>query len=268
MGVTSQLGGGRPEAALLQRMAVVLILANDEGRLEDVLQSVAWADVRLAVDLGCTDASVRVCKAQEVPVVGAGDVAGELTRQRADWVLLLEGHEQVSPALAEELQRMMSSTVGGHGAPAAYAIGCDVRFLGRALIAHSDTRPAAIRLVRADACPAPLAAIDRLHLPGAVGRLEGRLLAQPYASLQHYVSRVDVLTTGLARQVYDAGRRVRWLDLVVRPFLHGLRFFPRAVIRDGLIGAVFTVLESYRLLVTAAKRWELEQRDASRRQAA
>lgn len=260
MSTRGQLGGTEREITPHPRLAVVLVLANDEGRLGEVLESVAWVDERLAVDLGSTDGSVRACEAQGVSVIGGRELAGELGRRRVDWVLLLEGHEQVSAGLAQELLRLRLLR-GSRGEPVAYGIDRQVRFFGRTLAAYSSPRPRPVRLARCDAVawPPQLVAIDQLVVEGTIGRLEGGLVAEPYRSLQHYVSRIDVLTAARARVEVQAGRGVRWRDLAVLPFLHSLRFFPRAAVRDGLIGAIFTVLESYGLAIVAAKRWELEQ---------
>jgi hypothetical protein len=238
----------------------VVLLANDGAALGASLDSIAWAGGCVAVDLGCTDATVTACRERGVSVVAPDELAAAVARAAPGWVLLLEGHERVTGELAAEIRTVTAAAADGE--PAGYAIARSVEFLGRRLRCRAWSEPRCPRLVRPRAL---VWAGDPLTLvpPGVTGpvrRLEHRLLARPYASLQHYVSRVDVLAAATAWRGAGGRPRPRWTDLMLRPAARAACRLPAAALRDGVVGIVFVVLESYARVLVAAKRWELAER--------
>jgi hypothetical protein len=236
----------------------LVVVANDEARITATLDSVDWASARIAVDLGCTDATVDVCRRRGVPVVAPGDVDREVDRVGANWILLLEGHESVPDDLRAEIRQM----VGRDGEPAAYVIDREIEFLGRTLRSRVWNIPASIRLVRRRAWTWGNGALA-LEVGGVngarPGQLAHRLRARPYESLQHFVTRADILSTAGARRLCRSGAAVGWADLALHPAARALRRLPGASMRDGIVGAILVVLDAYRLVLVAAKRWELER---------
>ena len=203
---------------------------------------------------------MRACEEHGVTVLESDALAGELAQRRVDWVLLTEGHEQVPPALVDEIR----AAVNGSGAserPAGYQINRRVRFLGRALRSQVWCGGEHVRLARCQAVAWSQSRVTSgfLAVRGRVGRLDTPVGAEPYASLRHYVSRMDVLTSATARLDGAMRPRVGLIDLGVRPILHGVRVLSLAIAKDGLAGGILALLEAYCLVVTSAKRWELRR---------
>ena len=253
----------RDAASAAPVVIAVLLVANDEERLGRVLESIRWATVRFVVDLGSTDASLRVAESAGAVCVDRELIGPRLAELTAAWVLLLEGHEVVPPELGDEIQRL-TRTMAGDGAAVAphgaFIVERDVCFLGRRLRTRAGTDRAGIRLLRPEqvSWPRALVSLDGVEATGAVGRLRGRLQAQPYASLHHYIDRMDVLTTARAQAQPTAGPAVGWAAMAVRPAWRVARALPMAVVLDRVAGAVLALLEGYRELVAAAKIWERE----------
>jgi len=241
------------------RIGAVVRLAGEEGRIGLALRSVAWADERIAVDLGSDDRTIRECSAHGVTLVEAGEVSAEIARRGVDWVLLIEGHEEVPSVLVREVRGAMSMR-GSAAVPDAYRIGRRVRFLGRTLRSRSWTAPRWVRLARRDAVSWDKGVLGANSLPveGRVGCIHTSLLAEPCVNLRGYVSRMDIFSTVGAREQYRAGVPAGWPDLVVRPVAHALRMMPGVVAGDGIAGVILAVLEAYSIVLTCAKRWELE----------
>jgi hypothetical protein len=240
------------------RIVAVVLLADDEHRIRAVLESLMWTAEQLAVDLGCRDGTVEICRRRGLTVLEPDELPGELARRRADWVLFVEGHEEVPVGLAGEA-RAAVDVARRDGAPDAYAIAREVHFLGRDLRSRTWSAARWIRLIRPGAIvwPGRLATIEAIGSAGPVGRLARRLRAQPYASLHHYVRRVDVLTGAAAAARRGGAAPLRWSGLVGRPLLDGARVVLLGGLRDGVVGMMFAVLEAYRLVLVAAKCWEL-----------
>jgi glycosyltransferase involved in cell wall biosynthesis len=94
-------------------ISVCIACRNEADRLPECLDSVAWADEVVVMDLSSTDDSVavaerygaRVVRREPVPIVEM--VRNEIAAAaRNDWILALDPDERVTPGLAVELQRV------------------------------------------------------------------------------------------------------------------------------------------------------------------
>ena len=95
------------------RISVCIVCRTEEDKLLPCLESVAWADDVVVLDLGSTDGSAalaesrgaRVVRREPVPIVELvrNEVAGHAEH---DWILVLDPDERVTPGLAQELLRV------------------------------------------------------------------------------------------------------------------------------------------------------------------
>ena len=94
-------GGARP------RISACIVCRNEADRLQPCLDSIAWVDEIVFMDLASTDdsaelarrAGARIVSREPVPVVEMvrNDIAAAAT---GEWILVLDPDERVSPALA------------------------------------------------------------------------------------------------------------------------------------------------------------------------
>ena len=245
---------GRP------RVAAVVIVANDQDRLTVSLESVTWADAVYVVDLGSTDRSAETCAARGLVPIALDTLPAALARENCDWILLLQGHEEVTPGLRDAITAAVSARDAGHAA-GAYRIGRQVEFLGRRLQSRAGQATDRVRLAHRDALHWGAARRMPLSLPvdGDTRELGAVLSARPCRDLQHYMRRMNMVTTATAAMRCGAGETSGWRDLATVPLARGLRAMPGALLRDGLVGVIFTVLETYAVAVSRAKCWELQQ---------
>src|SRR5271155_5051768 len=90
-----------------------VIELNEEQRLPGWLAAVAWADERLVVDGGSTDATVEIARRAGARV--AVRKFDFFTPQRnfalhqaaCDWVMFVDADERPTPALAAEIRRRL-----------------------------------------------------------------------------------------------------------------------------------------------------------------
>jgi hypothetical protein len=245
------------------RLAAVVIVANDEDRIAVCLESVAWADTVYAVDLGSTDRSAETCTAGGRMPIALDSLPAALASENCDWVLLVQGHEEVTSELREAITAVLSGRDAG-GAPRGYRIGRHVEFLGRRLRSRGGQATDRVRLAHRDALDWGVARRMPQSLPvdGDTRELGAVLSARPCQDLQHYMRRMNVVTTATAKMRRRTGTTSGWRDLATVPLGHGLRAMPGALLRDGLAGVIFTVLETYAIAVSRAKCWELQQTQA------
>jgi hypothetical protein len=98
-------------------ISVCVVCRNEVDKLEACLESVAWADEILVMDLGSTDGSAELAERHGASVVTREPIPiveplrNELAaRARGEWILALDPDERVSPGLAEELRRLAART--------------------------------------------------------------------------------------------------------------------------------------------------------------
>jgi hypothetical protein len=236
----------------MSSVAAIVLASRGGPRLEAALASVAWASERIVLD-----PAGRVEGHPLPPGVRRG---GEpVDAASAPWLLLLEEHELVPPALAATIVE----TVGAPGPFAAYRIGQEVRAFGTVFHPHG----APVRLVRRAGARLRLCrglALELRPPRGDAGRLRGRLLVRGAESLAAAVDDIDADATVLAALL--ARRRVapRLWHLVFPPLAAAARAFAargswRGVDRRWTL----TVLGGYRTLVAYAKLWEMRRAEVS-----
>lgn len=103
----------RHEAPVNRGVSAVIVTCNEAHKVEPCLQGVVWADEIVVVDLESTDDTVAICRRYTDKVISHPRVPYvEIVRNYAiaqasyTWILLLDGDEYVTPALALALRRV------------------------------------------------------------------------------------------------------------------------------------------------------------------
>jgi glycosyltransferase involved in cell wall biosynthesis len=96
-----------------EKISVCIVCRNEADKLGPCLESVAWSEDVIVMDLESTDGSAelaqehgaRVVVGEPVPIVEMirNEVA---SHARHDWILVLDPDERITPGLAEELRRV------------------------------------------------------------------------------------------------------------------------------------------------------------------
>ena len=98
-------------------ISVCIVCRNEADRLGPCLDSVAWADESIVMDLSSTDDSATLAKEKGARVIVRAPLPiVELLRNeiaadaRGEWILALDPDERVTPGLARELRRVSADT--------------------------------------------------------------------------------------------------------------------------------------------------------------
>ncbi len=245
-------------------LTVIVITRNEEKNIAECLGSVRWADDIIVVDAHSTDRTrelARQCGATvfERPWEGYAAAKEFAVGQAAHpWVLWLDADERVSPELAEELHSLLASEPREAG----YEVARKAYFVGK-WIRHCGWYPGYVmRVFRKD----HVRFHDRrVHeyatVDGPVGRLQSDLIHYTDRTLYHYLKKFNRYTTLAAEDRDDGPRRVRIVDLLLRPPLTFLRMYIlRGGIMDGRHGLLLSLFSSAYVFVKYAKWWELSRR--------
>ncbi len=249
------------------RLSVIIITRDEAADIGATLDSVAFADEVVVLDSGSQDDTVAIARARGARVELALDWQGfgiqknrALALARGTFVLSIDADETVSPALASEIQAVLSSP----GEQVAWQLPRASSYCGRVL-RHGGWWPDhVLRLFRREGARF---SDDRVHerlLPaaGPAGRLQHPLAHRTYATLEEVLAKVDRYSSEGAAQAHARGRHARFGSAIG----HGLwAFFRTYVLRagflDGAYGFMLAVSNAEATYYRYAKLWLLQQKD-------
>jgi glycosyltransferase involved in cell wall biosynthesis len=217
------------------KLSVIIITKNEAAHIGECLDSVAFADERVVLDSGSTDATCDIARQRGARVEISADWPGfgpqknrALDLATGDWVLSLDADERVPPELAREIRRVMAQPDAD-----GYRVARLSCFCGR-WMRHSGWWPDyVVRLFRRDAGRFSDDAVhEHVDVRGRVATLPGHLLHHPYASLEVFIDKINRYSTEAALKAHARGRRTT----VLGPFGHGTWTFLRHyVLRRGFL---------------------------------
>lgn len=247
-------------AAARPRISVCMITLNGERLLEQVLESVRWADEIVIVDSGSTDRTEEIAL-RYTPHFHPNPYRGHgLQRQRSlalssgEWVLYVDADEVVTP----RLRRSIEAAVRQPGGAAGFRVQLHTWILGRWFGRRGWRREWKVRLFRRDAGGFDDAPIhEGAIVSGPIGTLSGVLLHYPYRDLAHFIEKMNDYSTGMATRMGARGGSVSAAGAVARGFAHFLRdYLLGGDFLYGGAGLVRSAVGGYYTFLKYAKVWE------------
>jgi glycosyltransferase involved in cell wall biosynthesis len=237
-------------------LTVTIIAKNEADRIGAAVASAAFADEVLVVESGSEDDTAGVARAAGARVVQTDWPGHSAQKQRAaelarhDWIFSLDADERIDTQLAAEL--------AGH-ALAGPPWGCRVRrrtWWQGAEIRHGTWAPdRPVRLFhRGHARHVGPDPHDSVRVEGPLGELGGSILHHPFRDVAEHLATIASYARIFAAESRRAGRRARWLDLLLRPPAHLVKALVlRQGLRDGARGLCLAGLGSAAVLL----KWTL-----------
>ena len=244
-------------------MTVTIITQDEAQHIAAAIDSASWADEVLVVDSGSTDDTIAIATARGVRVMsrtwpGYVDQKNYAASVAAhDWIFSLDADERVTPALAEEVQRVIASDP----VERAFRVPRVTFHLGR-WVRTTDFYPDyQTRLYdRRSARWQGKYVHESVVADGPSGQLTHELQHYSYRDLADHLDRINRYSTLSARQMYESGRRANALDLLLHPPAAFLRnYLLRGGFADGAAGLTLSLVNAYSVFVKFAKLWELQQ---------
>lgn len=239
----------------------VIIAAKDEGaEITACIASVAWAAEVIVVENDSSDDTVQAARdagaivfTHPFTTIGRQRNAA-IARARNDWIFVVDADERGTPALRDEIARV----VAGAGRDVAYRVRRRNFFLGREIRHGGWERDRPVRLFRSRMRYDERPVHERVVVDGSIGELREPMLHDPYASLAEYFAKLDRYSRWWAEQSFARGRRTSAWRIALKP---PARFISMYVLRagflDGAAGVVVAVLAALSVAAKYARLWEL-----------
>jgi len=245
------------------RIAVVIITKDEERNIAACLESVQWADERIVVDAESRDRTVEIAKqhATQVhvkPWPGYGPQKNfGMEQARAEWILIVDADERVTPALREEIGRIVNGGVPAD--VAGFEIPRRNYFYGRWIRGGGIYPDFQLRLIRKSAGRYDDVLIhEHLQLRGRIERLRNPMDHDSVPSVRDHVRKMMRYTTLGAQEKLKSRSCVTCLDVGGHHLGTILKtYLLRGGYRDGIHGVIVALFAGMHTFVKYAKAWEL-----------
>lgn len=245
-------------------LSVLVPTKNEEPNIRAVLESVRFAEEVVVVDSGSTDGTLPIARSMADRVLeheyvnSAAQKNWAIPQLTHRWILIVDADERVTPALREEIERVLADPGRADG----YWIHRDNHFLGRSIRAAGWQRDKVLRLFdRTKGAYEPLHVHAEVEVRGRVGTLRNRLVHHTYRSLDQYFEKLDRYTRWSAEDLKARGTRASAMRLLTRPWLRFVRMYLlEGGFREGRHGIVLCMLAAFSVFTRYARRWEDEIR--------
>ena len=241
--------GARARRATL---SVIIITKNESANIGACLESVSFADEIIVVDSGSTDGTREIAQSLGAKVTLTEDWPGfgpqknrALDRATCEWVLSIDADERVTPELGQEILSVLQAAVDCRATTAsAYRIARLSNFGGR-WIRHSGWWPDhVLRLFeRGTARFKDVAVHESVVTDAPVGTLNHHFLHYPYASLEHFIAKINHYSSEAATMMHARGKKTSVAGACGHAFWTFVRIYLlRKGFLDGRQGFILAIM--------------------------
>jgi glycosyltransferase involved in cell wall biosynthesis len=250
----------------MPKLSVILITLNEEENIDRCLGSVSWADEIVVVDSFSRDRTLELARKYTDRLFqnrfegSTRQMLYGIEHASGDWILLIDGDEEVSPELAAEIRETLVH-------PGAFA-GFDLLRKPWAFgnwIEHGGWFPDyQFRLFRKDAFSVNHEEVHGGFEPrGPRGRLQGVVFHYTYPTVYSYLARMNDYTSLQVSNILRSrpDRTVRWYNILFSPLSHFLRMYvSNKGYKDGFQGFALALLDAVYSMMLYLKLWEYRYR--------
>ncbi len=245
-----------------ENISVCIIPGNEERNIRRCLESAKWADEIVVLDSFSKDRTVEICREYTDRVyqhewmgyIGQKNLIKDMAK--GPWIFFLDADEEISPELRDAIHAEFEN--GNAADYAGYEFPRLVWYLGR-WIYHGDWYPdTKLRLFRkAQGECGGQEPHDRIIVDGRVKYLKTPLFHYTYTDITNQLATINRFSSISAVGKHKSRRRVRLVDLTIRPILRFLRcYILKRGFLDGIPGLIIAAFTAVSVFSKYAKLWE------------
>lgn len=218
-----------------ERLSCVLIVRNEEKKIERCLESIKWADEIILVDQSSDDKTVEIAKRYTNKIfittpklICNPDRNYGIAKAAHNWILLIEADEIIDVNLRAEIKNILASSAAEGGAADVYYIPVKTFFVGK-WIKYCGWYPSYIpRFFKKGS----ITFEEDIHTNGQllthkISYIKNPLLHYSYDSIDDWISKFKRYTTRMAEEYFNGGKRTTvfstFMEVVIRPIFVFLR---------------------------------------------
>lgn len=241
-------------------LAAVLIVFNEEDKLENCLKALDWFDEVIVVDGGSRDRSLEISQKYASKVLRrsfdnfSNQKNFAADESQCEWIFSLDADEVISPELKESILK----SVEGDGDSDGFYVKRRNIIFGKELQYGAQGPEKILRLYRKSRGRFQQPIHEKVVVAGKTGSLGGDLWHHSLPDLHSYERKLDLYTQFEAQWLLERGGRPTFFHLAVMPILRFFyHYFGRLGFLDGYEGFLFHVLSSFYYFLKYAKLAEL-----------
>ncbi len=233
----------------MEKLTAIIPTGNEAHNIEEVLQSVSFADEIMVVDSFSTDGTVELARKYTDFIIqreyeySASQKNWAIPQATHEWILLVDADERITPELKAEIQDILKNGSDCAG----YWIYRDNLFMGRQLKNSGIKGDKCIRLFRKSLCKYEDKHVHaEIIAEGKVDFLKNKMLHDTYVSIDKFYVKMNRYATWQAEDYAKKQNKVTWIHLWLKP---NFRFFKHFIIgggfRDGFEGYVYAITQKH-----------------------
>ena len=246
-------------------ISVIMVVRNEEGQIGECLKTVSWADEIIVIDQASTDSTVNIAKKftdnvfiTEPKGYCEPDRNFAIEKASGRWIFYIDADERVLPELKHEILSIVKSD----DQRPAYYVKRRNYFLGKWIKTCGWYPSPVLRLFKKGEVVFP----DEIHqVPlhrEEYGYLKSDLLHYSYSSLEEYFEKFNRYTTQLAKDEFQAGKRITAFNVILNFLLRPSYYFLLKYIyyrgfKDGFRGFFIAFSSALTVFVNKAKLWNI-----------
>jgi glycosyltransferase involved in cell wall biosynthesis len=238
-------------------ISFLLITKNEAHNIAACLDSLKWAKDVIVLDSASTDQTVQIAKSyantqvHEVEWQGYSETKQNgIQYAKHDWIFWIDADERVD----EELKQFLVNFNPTHDEDVVEIKRLNY-FLGKAVHFSGWQNEWVVRLFHKNKSRFDGKEVhEKIEFSGQSYRSKGQLHHHTYKDINHYFSKFQQYTDLGANQKLKQGKRVSFLDLVLKPHFRFFRhYWLRFGILDGKVGLIVSVLSALGVFVRDLK---------------
>ncbi len=243
-------------------ISAVILTKNVENNIIRCLKSLEWCDEIIVIDDFSTDKTPDIIK-KYFPKVKTyqnkmnGDFSGQrnfgLEKAEGEWVLFVDGDEEVSDKLKNEIQNSINNNISG------YFIKRTDYFLGRWLKFGETGDLFLLRLAHKNKGVWKGKVHEIWEVGGKVDKLKNPLLHYPHPTISEFLEKINLYSSGRAEELYKSGDKTNYISIILYPlgkFIYN--YFVKLGFLDGMPGLILAIIMCFHSFLVRSKLFLLE----------
>lgn len=246
----------------MTNVSAIVVCFNEADNIRPCLDSLRWASEIVVVDSFSTDGTPEIARQYTDRVLQrqfdgyASQRNWALSQASCPWVLMVDADERITPALQEEIVRLVSDPRGPEG----YRIRRRNFFGGREIRYCGWQRDRVLRLFTREKAEYKETRLhESVHVQGEVGQCAAVMDHYPYKNLDEYLRKLRRYADLGGQDAARKGKHAGFFRLLFHPLGRFLRMyiFQKGCL-DGLHGLVICLLAACYVTMQDVRLWEIE----------